>query len=128
MAATDVAPIRTEHDPAVDREHQRDLSDLGERMARAGRDVDEVIAAVHRFEVALPSWAFATGGTRFGRFPGTGEPRTLREKLEDAAVVHRLTASAPRISLHIPWDDADDLDAVLDEARRMGIGFDAMNS
>src|SRR5215212_11024451 len=128
MAATDVASIATELDSATERDHERDFSELAGRLEREGLSVEEVIGAVQRFEVALPSWAFATGGTRFGRFPGTGEPRTLREKLEDAAVVHRLTASAPRISLHIPWDDADDLDAVLDEARRVGIGFDAMNS
>ena len=128
MAATDVAPIAIELDPAVEQEHQRDFAELADRLERAGRDVERVIAAVHRFEVALPSWAFATGGTRFGRFAGSGEPRTLREKMEDAALVHRLTAGAPRISLHIPWDEPRDLDALLNDARRLGIGFDAMNS
>ena len=32
------------------------------------------------FSAAAPSWAVGTGGTRFGRFPGGGEPRdTVRE-------------------------------------------------
>jgi len=128
MAATDVAPIRTEHDPAAERDHQRDFAELADRLERQGRDAEAVLAAVQRFEVALPSWAFATGGTRFGRFSGAGEPRTLREKMEDASLVHRLTAGAPRISLHIPWDDTDDLGEVLSDARRLGIGFDAVNS
>jgi L-rhamnose isomerase / sugar isomerase len=128
MAATDVAPIATETDPGAERDHQRDFSELADRLERVGRDAEQIVAAVQRFEVALPSWAFATGGTRFGRFPGKGEPRTLREKMEDAALVHRLTAGAPRISLHIPWDEPGDLDAVLDDARRLGIGFDAVNS
>jgi len=48
--------------------------------------------------------------------------------MEDAAVVHGLTGAAPRISLHIPWDAADDLDEVRADARRLGIGFDAVNS
>ena len=128
MAATDVAPIPIELDPVAERDHQRDFSELADRLERSGRDAETVIAAVHRFEVALPSWAFATGGTRFGRFSGLGEPRTLREKMQDAAVVHRLTGSTPRISLHIPWDESPDFDEVLDDARRFGIGFDAVNS
>jgi L-rhamnose isomerase/sugar isomerase len=128
MAASDVALIATEPDPAAERDHARDFSELADRLERAGRDAESVLAAVQRFEVALPSWAFATGGTRFGRFAGAGEPRTLREKMEDAALVHRLTGSTPRISLHIPWDDTRDIDEVLNDARRLGIGFDAMNS
>src|SRR5215210_4239119 len=128
MAATDVAPIAIALDPVAEKDHERDFSELAERLNRAGIDVEAVITAVHHFEVALPSWAFATGGTRFGRFPGEGEPRSLREKMEDAALVHRLTAGAPRISLHVPWDDTRDLEHAVDDARRLGIGFDAVNS
>jgi hypothetical protein len=84
MAATQ-APSRAPLD-REDERHGRDFEALADRLAGAGRDAEAVIAAVHRFEVALPSWAFATGGTRFGRFPGKGEPRTLREKMEDAAI------------------------------------------
>jgi L-rhamnose isomerase / sugar isomerase len=113
---------------ATDRTHEREFSELADRLGRTGRSADELVTAIHRFEVALPSWAFATGGTRFGRFPGTGEPRTLREKMEDAALVNRLTAAAPRISLHIPWDEPRDIAEVVDDARRLGLGFDAMNS
>jgi len=128
MAATDTAPITIELDPAAERDHERDYASLADRLERGGQDPERVIAAVHSFEIALPSWAFATGGTRFGRFPGEGEPRTLREKMEDAALVHRLTVGAPRISLHIPWDEPRDLGEVLADARRLGIGFDAVNS
>jgi L-rhamnose isomerase / sugar isomerase len=128
MAATHVALNAIETDPAAERDHARDFSELANRLERSGRDAESVVAAVQRFEVALPSWAFATGGTRFGRFAGEGEPRTLREKMEDAALVHRLTGGTPRISLHIPWDETGDIDEVLNDARRLGIGFDAMNS
>ncbi|HET9798826.1 MAG TPA: hypothetical protein VFP90_12575, partial [Gemmatimonadaceae bacterium] len=113
---------------ATERAHEREFAELAGRLERGGRSADELVVAVQRFEVALPTWAFATGGTRFGRFPGTGEPRTLREKMEDAALVNRLTAAAPRISLHIPWDESRDIGQVLDDARRLALGFDAMNS
>src|ERR1700741_2338553 len=86
-------------------EHERDFAELAERLARAGFSSEDLINDVLRFEVALPSWAFTTGGTRFGRFSGPGEPNTLTERMEDAAVVHALTAATPRISLHIPWDE-----------------------
>ena len=87
-----------------------------------------MLEAVGRFAVAVPSWALGTGGTRFGRFPGPGEPRTLAEKLADAAVVHRLTGAAPRVSLHIPWDEPDDVPALRAFAAEIGLGFDTVNS
>jgi L-rhamnose isomerase/sugar isomerase len=127
MSTTNIAPSGIEQDE-VEREHGRDFAELAERLERDGHRADSLVAAVQAFEVALPSWAFATGGTRFGRFPGKGEPRTLREKMEDAALVHRLTGAAPRISLHIPWDEPRDLEEVRADATRLGLGFDAVNS
>jgi L-rhamnose isomerase/sugar isomerase len=56
------------------------------------------------FQIAIPSWALGTGGTRFGRFPGGGEPRNLEEKIEDIGLLHALNQSSGAISLHIPWD------------------------
>ncbi len=112
----------------VDRAHEHDFTELAARIDRGARSAESVVAEVQRFEVALPSWAFATGGTRFGRFPGKGEPRTLREKMEDAALVQQLTRATPRISLHIPWDEPKDFDAVRADAARLGLGFDAVNS
>jgi L-rhamnose isomerase / sugar isomerase len=128
MSATNIAPSEIASDADGERRHLRDFSELAERLERDGWSADELVAAVQRFEVALPSWAFATGGTRFGRFPGKGEPRTLREKMEDASLVQRLTGAAPRISLHIPWDEPKDVNEVLADAKRLGIGFDAVNS
>ena len=110
------------------RNHERDYDALAERLARRGRRAETVVEAVGRFAVAVPSWALGTGGTRFGRFPGPGEPRTLAEKLADAAVVHRLTGAAPRVSLHIPWDEPDDVPALRALAAEIGLGFDAVNS
>jgi L-rhamnose isomerase/sugar isomerase len=127
MSATSTATPGMKQD-VVERQHARDFAELAERVARDGWSADGLVAEIQSFEVALPSWAFATGGTRFGRFPGTGEPRTLREKMEDAALVHRLTGATPRISLHIPWDEPRDFDEVLADAKRLGLGFDAVNS
>jgi L-rhamnose isomerase / sugar isomerase len=128
MSTANIVQPKMQQDSAVYRDHDRDFSELAVRLARDGIVADDLIAAVSEFEVALPSWALATGGTRFGRFPGKGEPRTLREKMEDAAVVHRLTAAAPRISLHIPWDEPKNIEAVRADALRLGLGFDAINS
>ena len=102
------------------RNHERDYDALAERLARRGQRAETVVQAVGRFAVAVPSWALGTGGTRFGRFPGPGEPRTLAEKLADAAVVHRLTGAAPRVSLHIPWDEPDDVPALRALAAELG--------
>jgi L-rhamnose isomerase / sugar isomerase len=110
------------------RDHERDYAALAEQLERRGVRVEAAVDAVRRFEVAVPSWGLGTGGTRFGRFPGSGEPRTLEEKLEDAAVVHRLTGATPRVSLHIPWDQPGDVAAVRQQATSLGIGFDAVNS
>jgi L-rhamnose isomerase / sugar isomerase len=90
--------------------------------------LERAIDRVRGFEVAIPSWALGTGGTRFGRFPGPGEPRNIYEKMDDVAVIQRLTAAAPRVSLHIPWDEPADPAALVAHARERGLGFDAMNS
>lgn len=108
--------------------HQTDLDALAERLDRRGLNADSVVEAVRSFSVALPSWALGTGGTRFGRFPGTGEPRDVFEKLDDIAEIHRLTGATPTVSLHLPWDEPSDVAALRDHAVRLGIGFDAVNS
>lgn len=110
------------------RDHKTDWAALSERLARRGLNPDALAGKVAAFGVAVPSWGVSTGGTRFGRFPGPGEPRNLMEKLEDVAALHALTGAAPRVSLHIPWDNPKDPAAVLQKAESLGIGFDAVNS
>jgi len=112
----------------MERRHADDFAALAERLDRRGALAEALVEAVQRFEVAVPSWAFGTGGTRFGRFPGAGEPRNVFEKLEDAAQVHRLTRGAPRVSLHIPWDEPPDPSALREHAAALELGFDAVNS
>lgn len=104
-----------------------DYAALGERLARAGVDIEAVTAKVAAFTVAVPSWGVGTGGTRFARFPGGGEPRGIFEKLDDCAVIHQLGRATPSISLHIPWDKADPRE-LRAKAEALGLSFDAMNS
>ncbi|MDB4884178.1 MAG: Xylose isomerase protein barrel, partial [Gemmatimonadetes bacterium] len=72
MPTTRFAQSESPHSSAAESAHARDFAELAERLERDGWSAEELVAAVQRFEVALPSWAFATGGTRFGRFPGAG--------------------------------------------------------
>lgn len=105
-----------------------EYSMLGATLQRRGIEIDEIVRAVSAFGVALPSWGVGTGGTRFARFPGQGEPRNIFEKLEDCAVVHSLTGATPRVSLHLPWDRTEDFAALKEKAAALGLGFDAVNS
>ena len=73
----------------------RDYESLGERLARRGVEIDRVKEKAAAFGVAVPSWGVGTGGTRFARFPGAGEPRGVFDKLDDCAVIHRLTGATP---------------------------------
>ncbi|MCA0998535.1 L-rhamnose catabolism isomerase [Alloyangia pacifica] len=104
-----------------------DYEMLGAQLARRGVDIDTIKRKVGSYGVAVPSWGVGTGGTRFARFPGGGEPRDIFDKLDDCGVIHQLTAATPSVSLHIPWDKADPA-ALRQKAAELGLGFDAMNS
>ena len=108
--------------------HERALAAAVTLLEGQGVDTERVIEEVRRFSVAAPSWALGTGGTRFARFPGAGEPRTIEEKLDDVAVLNGLTGANRTASLHIPWDDVDDPAGLRQYAASLGLGFDAMNS
>jgi L-rhamnose isomerase / sugar isomerase len=111
--------------------HESDLAHALDVAGRAGVDGEAVVAEVARFSAAAPSWAVGTGGTRFGRFPGGGEPRDTFEKIDDVAALNALTGANRTVSLHVPWDDPG-LGEGAAELRRHAagrdIGFDAMNS
>ena len=91
-------------------------------------NVEAIIKKLIEFQVAIPSWALGTGGTRFGRFPGHGEPGNLEQKLDDVGLLHALNRSSGAISLHIPWDIPKDYAAIKKQAAELGLKFDAMNS
>lgn len=90
-------------------------------------DQDAVMARLDAQAIETPSWAFGNTGSRFKTFPLPGAARTVWEKIEDAAEVHRQTGIAPRVALHIPWDRVDDPAALGRFAASRGIGIGAIN-
>lgn len=92
------------------------------------KNVPDILQRLKAFQVGIPSWALGTGGTRFGRFPGGGEPRSLEEKIEDIGLLHQLNQSSGAISLHIPWDIPSNPAHIKAMAAQHGLRFDAMNS
>jgi len=106
-------------DPAVAR--------IAERLAAQGRRLEDVVARLAAQRIETPSWGYVNSGTRFKVFPQAGVPRTVEEKLADAAEVHRLTGAAPSVALHIPWDRVDDWAALRRHAEGLGLSLGAIN-
>jgi len=119
-----VAEINAKSAATLDEDYEH----LGRVLARRGVAIDAITQKVGAFGVALPSWGVGTGGTRFARFPGLGEPRHIFDKLADCAVVQELTRATPTVSLHFPWDRFDDPTELRASAAELGLGFDAVNS
>jgi len=92
-----------------------------------GVSVDALRAAIRALPIETPSWGFGDGGTRFHVFPYPGAARTVREKIADAATVHRFTGACPSVALHIPWDNTDDWAALACYARELGITLGTIN-
>jgi L-rhamnose isomerase / sugar isomerase len=108
---------------------QKDEYDsLGRALARRNIDIEAITKAVQGFAVAVPTWGVGTGGTRFARFPGPGEPRHIFDKIEDCGVIQQLTRATPAISPHFPWDKVTDYKELRDAATAQGLTFDAVNS
>ena len=105
-----------------------DYEHLGRQLARRGVDIAAEQARAAAFVVAVPSWGVATGGTRFARFPGPGEPRNVFEKIDDCHLINRLVRITPDISLHIPWDEPDDPAALRAFAADRGLTLGTTNS
>lgn len=97
-------------------------------LDKKGIDADDIVAKLADFQVAIPSWALGSGGTRFGRFSIGGEPTNLEQKLDDIGLLHALTQTAGAVSLHIPWDIPGDAAGIKQRADSHGIVFDAVNS
>src|SRR5690349_9144556 len=99
-----------------------------EYIAGGIHNVEAIIQKLVDFQVAIPSWALGTGGTRFGRFSGGGEPGTLEQKIEDIGLLHALNQSSGAISLHIPRDIPSDAASIKALAAMHDLKFDAVNS
>lgn len=114
----------SQHNDATLKEHQRKFDFIASEI----NNTEDILQKLIEFQVAIPSWALGTGGTRFGRFPGGGEPRNLEEKIEDIGMLHALNNSSGAISLHIPWDIPENASHIKALAAQHGLKFDAMNS
>ena len=112
------------HNEDVAKDHKRKFDFFAEGVSNANELLQKLIA----FQIAIPSWALGTGGTRFGRFLGGGEPRSLEEKMEDIGLLHALNQSSGAISLHIPWDIPKNINAIKALAVEHNLRFDAVNS
>ncbi|GAB3657206.1 L-rhamnose catabolism isomerase [Echinicola sediminis] len=123
----DQQKIKQLNDQALS-EHRESFDHLSKVLGRKQIDVNSIVEKLRDFQVAVPSWALGTGGTRFGRFSGGGEPGTLEDKIADVGLLHQLSRSAGAISLHIPWDIPTDVNAIKQLAASHGLAFDAVNS
>lgn len=113
-----------EHNHQVAADHKRNVEFVSAKIPNA----QDIIHKLQDFQIAIPSWALGTGGTRFGRFSGGGEPRNLEEKIEDVGLLHALNQSSGAISLHIPWDIPQNAQSIKALAAQHGLRFDAVNS
>ena len=113
-----------QHNESLIAAHQKKLNYFLEEnpLAKA------FITKIKDLQIGIPSWALGTGGTRFGRFSGGGEPRTLEEKIEDIGLLHQLNQSSGAISLHIPWDIPKDSNKIKSQASALNLKIDAVNS
>jgi len=113
-----------EYNQPLLKEHQRRFDFISSGINKA----EDVLQRLIDFQVAIPSWALGSGGTRFGRFSVGGEPRNLEEKIEDIGLLHVLNQTSGAISLHIPWDIPSNASNIKALAVQNNLRFDAMNS
>lgn len=89
---------------------------------------ETISAVLAAQEIEVPSWAYGNSGTRFRVFTTPGTPRSVEEKIADAAQVHAHTGLAPKVALHYPWDKVDDWAGLAQYAAEQGVGIGTINS
>jgi L-rhamnose isomerase/sugar isomerase len=117
-----------DHNARLEGATTEDYHALSRALARRGMDAETLVNRLMDFTVSIPTWGVGTGGTRFARFPGPGEPRDIFEKIDDCGAIQQLARATPTISPHIPWDKVDDYAALRERAAARGLAFDAVNS
>jgi L-rhamnose isomerase / sugar isomerase len=92
-------------------------------------DLNKVMFLLKAQVIETPSWGYANSGTRFQAFPWPGAAVTTTDKLNDAAMVHKMTGIAPSVALHIPWDKPEDGDfsSMRQLAESLGLRLGAIN-
>jgi len=64
------------------RRHQQAFAQVSAYLQDEGLQPDDLIAQIQQLQIAIPSWALGTGGTRFGRFPIGESPVIWKKKLK----------------------------------------------
>jgi L-rhamnose isomerase / sugar isomerase len=90
-------------------------------------DEQAALASLQRLSIETPSWGYGNSGTRFHVYPWPGAARTVWERIDDAALVHRLTGCCPSVAVHIPWDRVDDWTELRRYAEEQGLRVGAVN-
>ena len=105
-----------------------DFDHLRKKLERNKLNINDIKNKIKNFQVAVPTWGVGTGGTRFARFPGIGEPQNIYEKIEDCAVINDLVGITQKVSPHFPWDNVSDFKELKEFSDSFGIGYDVVNS
>jgi L-rhamnose isomerase/sugar isomerase len=100
---------------------------LADVLNRRGLDIEEIKRRLKAQRIETPSWGYSDSGTRFGVFKQPGAAITIQEKLEDAAMVHKMTGVTPDVAMHVLWDLADDLQGVVRYAESLGVRIGSIN-
>ena len=116
------------HNKKIESDLNFDYSYLEKKLKKENIDINEIKEKIKKFQVAVPTWGVGTGGTRFARFPGIGEPNNIFEKIEDCAVINDLVGITEKVSPHFPWDNVSDFKELKEFANAYSIGFDVVNS
>jgi L-rhamnose isomerase/sugar isomerase len=102
---------------------------LAEQLTADGLDVEAIKDRLRNQKIETASWAYANSGTRFKAFAWPGAAVSTAEKIEDAALVNKLTGVCPTVAIHIPWDRPADNDfaAMRQYAEAHGVRIGAVN-
>ena len=90
-------------------------------------DEGRLLRQLSALEIETPSWGYGNSGTRFHVYPWPGAARSVRERIADAGLVHKLTGACPSVAVHIPWDRVDDWPELRAYAEEQGIRIGAVN-
>ena len=108
-------------------DHSQAYALLTAQLAEKRLDIEAIKRSLKAQRIETPSWGYGDSGTRFAVFRWPGAARDVREKLADAAMVHRLTGICPSVALHIPWDTVDDWAELKAYAESLGVRIGAIN-
>lgn len=87
----------------------------------------EIKAKLKAQKIGTPTWGFSDSGTRFHVYRRPWSPRTLEERLQDAAQVQQFTGVCPFVDLHTAWDSSEQWDRVRKFVKSLGLQVGAVN-